>query len=65
VTAYPGHTVTPGTILWAAERVIAMHDEISDEHPAGCEQCRPDGRCDLLHWARLAVASAGTPHPHS
>ena len=59
--------VSAGTVLWAAERVIAMHDEppTDDRATGSCERCRPDGRCDLLHWARLAIATAGVPHPHT
>jgi hypothetical protein len=61
VSAYVG--ISPGTIAWAALQVVRMHEEpASEDRESGrCEQCRPDGWCDLLHWARLALASVGTP----
>jgi hypothetical protein len=64
VSTYVG--VSPGTIAWAAEQVVRMHDEPgTDERESGrCEQCRPDGWCDLLQWARLTLASIGTPEGH-
>ena len=49
----------PGTIAWAAERIVRMHVELAtDERESGhCEQCREDGRCELLAWARLTLAA--------
>ena len=58
--------VSSGTIRWAAERVLDMHVTLptADRATGRCEQCRPDGRCDLLDWARLTLAgerSAASP----
>ena len=49
--------VSPDTIRWAAERVLDMHVEQpeADRVTGRCAQCQPNGRCDLLHWARRAV----------
>lgn len=50
--------VSPGTMRWAAERVLDMHVEPAeaDRTTGRCGQCQPDGRCRMFHWARLVLA---------
>ncbi len=63
MSVYVSRPVSPGTIRWGAERVLTMHTEpeATDRVTGRCRQCRPDGRCDLLQWAR-AVLAAGEVH---
>jgi hypothetical protein len=57
MTGYVDHPVSPGTMRWAAERVLDMHVERveADRTTGRCGQCQPDGRCRMLHWARVVL----------
>jgi hypothetical protein len=59
MSVYVSRPVSPGTIRWGAERILAMHTEpeATDRVTGRCGQCQPDGRCDLLHWARMVLAA--------
>ena len=65
MSAYVDRPVDVDSVVWAAHRVVAMHDEPADDRPAGCRQCQPGGWCDLAHWARLVVAADGLTPPHT
>jgi len=61
-----------GTVVWAAARTLAMHENTQDEGRTGrCKQCRNDGSCPQIVWAgrelahlagrQLAVTRSGEP----
>jgi hypothetical protein len=60
--SYVDHPVSQGTMRWTAERVLDMHVERAeaDRTTGRCGQCQPDGRCRMLHWARLVLAVGQT-----
>lgn len=63
MSVYGSRPVSSATIRWGAERILAMHTEAdtTDGVTGRCGQCQPDGRCDLLQWARTVLA-AGELH---
>ena len=50
--------VSESALLWAARRVVQQHEEqpSADRATGRCAQCRDDGTCELLDWARRVVA---------